>query len=182
MDAPGLVAWRSDAAEANLRMGRPLQARKLAEEQLARCTGQMPRAQGVGLRLLAATEQARHRPMLLRQAADLLQNSGDLYELARTLADLAQAYQALGESRRAGMIGHRARALAEGCEAAPLRRALSQDEEWESGETAQTAVAGVPRRCSVTPSAGWRRWPRSATRTGRSPTSCTSPRARWSST
>ncbi|BCY13263.1 LuxR family transcriptional regulator [Actinoplanes sp. L3-i22] len=142
VDAPGLVAWRSDAAEANLRMGRPLQARKLAEEQLARCTGQMPRAQGVGLRLLAATEQARHRPMLLRQAADLLQNSGDLYELARTLADLAQAYQALGESRRAGMIGHRARALAEGCEAAPLRRALSQDEEWESGETAQTAVAG----------------------------------------
>ncbi|BCJ41909.1 transcriptional regulator [Actinoplanes ianthinogenes] len=145
VDAPGLVAWRSDAAEAYLRMGRPLQARKLAEEQLNRCTGQMPRARGVGLRLLAATEQPRHRPMLLRQAADLLQNSGDLYELARTLTDLAQAYHALGESRRAGMIGHRARALAEGCAAVPLRRALSQEAEWDSGEqaTPATAVGGA---------------------------------------
>ncbi|GAA2677315.1 helix-turn-helix transcriptional regulator [Actinoplanes palleronii] len=143
LDAPGLVAWRSDAAEANLRMGRPLQARKLVEEQLARCTGPMPRARGIGLRLLAATEQARHRPMLLRQAADLLQTSGDRYELAHALADLAQAYQALGESRRAGMITHRARALAEGCEAAPLRRALAPDEAGESGEPAP-AVVPVP--------------------------------------
>ncbi|GAA4590459.1 DNA-binding CsgD family transcriptional regulator [Actinoplanes octamycinicus] len=141
VDAPGLVAWRSDAAEAYLRMGRPLQARKLTEEQLNRCTDKMPRARGVGLRLLAATEQPRHRPMLLRQAADLLQNSGDLYELARTLTDLAQAYNALGESRRAGMIGHRARALAEGCAAVPLRRALSQDADWDAAEPAVPATA-----------------------------------------
>ncbi|GAB2608830.1 LuxR family transcriptional regulator [Paractinoplanes abujensis] len=143
VDAPGLVAWRSDAAETYLRMGRPGQARRLAEEQLNRCTKEMPRAQGVGLRLLAATGQLRHRPMLLRQAADLLQNSGDLYELSRTLVDLAQAYHALGESRRAGMIGHRARTLAEQCEATPLRRALSQDEELDTtGDPAAPEVAG----------------------------------------
>jgi DNA-binding CsgD family transcriptional regulator len=141
VDAPGLVAWRADAAEAYLRMDRPLQARKHAEAHLERCTDQMPRARGVGLRLLAGTEQLRHQPMVLRQSADLLQRSGDQYELARTLADLAQAYNSLGESRRAGVIGHRARSLADACEAAPLSRALSralgQGDDWEPGVPAE---------------------------------------------
>ena len=112
LDAPGLVAWRTDAAEALLRMGRPDQARRLIEDQLGRCGKDMPRVHGSALRLLAATSQLRHRPMLLRQAADLLQSGADRYEHSRVLVDLTEAYHALGESRRAGMIGRRARALA----------------------------------------------------------------------
>ncbi|ROP31334.1 regulatory LuxR family protein [Couchioplanes caeruleus] len=143
-DAPGLVAWRSDAAEAYLRMDRPSQARKLVETHLEKCTGQMTRARGVALRLLAATEQMRHRPMLLRQSADLLQRSGDQYELARTLADLAQAYLAVGESRRAGAIGQRARALADSCAAVPLIRALGLDDDEEFGVPAEALAPEDP--------------------------------------
>jgi DNA-binding CsgD family transcriptional regulator len=144
LDAPGLVAWRTDAAEACLRMGRPGQARRLVEDQLGRCGKDMPRVHGAALRLLAATSQLRHRPMLLRQAADLLQTGGDRFELARALVDLTEAYHALGESRRAGMTGRRARALAEECGAQPLLRTLSRDIGWDDSETAtQPAGTGV---------------------------------------
>lgn len=144
LDAPGLVAWRTDAAEALLRMGRPDQARRLIEDQLGRCGKDMPRVHGSALRLLAATSQLRHRPMLLRQAADLLQSGADRYEHSRVLVDLTEAYHALGESRRAGMIGRRARALAEECDAQPLLRRLSRDIGWDDKETAaaQPSVTG----------------------------------------
>ncbi|MBL7260313.1 helix-turn-helix transcriptional regulator [Paractinoplanes lichenicola] len=131
VDAPGLVNWRADAAEAYLRMDRPQQARKLVEMQLERCTDQMPRARGVGLRLLAATELQRHQPMLLRRSADLLQSAGDQFELARTLAALAESYVALGESRRAKSITQRARALADACAAEPLSRLLGDGDDLD---------------------------------------------------
>lgn len=139
LDAPGMVAWRTDAAETLLRMGRPGQARRLTEDQLGRCGKGMPRVHGAALRLLAATSQLRHRPMLLRQAADLQQTGGDRFEHTRVLVDLTEAYHALGESRRAGMIGRRARALAEECDAQPLLRTLSRDIGWDDTETAAPA-------------------------------------------
>ncbi|GII78793.1 LuxR family transcriptional regulator [Sphaerisporangium rufum] len=134
IDVPWLIPWRAEAAEACLRLGRPDQARRLAEEQIRRCGGSAPRVHGIAMRLLAATGEARHRPMLLRQAGDLLQSSGDRYELARVLADLTEAFHALGEYRRAGMIGGRARAVAQECHAEPLARALARG--------ADTAAAG----------------------------------------
>ncbi|GAA5071921.1 DNA-binding CsgD family transcriptional regulator [Thermocatellispora tengchongensis] len=125
LDVPGLVPWRAGAAETLLRMGRHRQARRLIEDQLARCSG-APRVQGMTLRLRAAAGEPRHRAAPLRQAADLLQSSGgDRYELARVLADLSAALQEAGESRRAGMIARRARALAEECAAEPLTRTLA---------------------------------------------------------
>ncbi|GII82577.1 hypothetical protein Ssi03_05670 [Sphaerisporangium siamense] len=139
LDVPWLIPWRAEVAEACLRLGRPDQARRLAEEQIRRCGAGAPRVHGIAMRLLAATSEPRHRPMLLRQAGDLLQSGGDRYELARVLADLTEAFHALGEYRRAGMIGGRARAVAQECHADPLHRSLAR--EGEAG--AATAAAGA---------------------------------------
>ncbi|GAB3823518.1 AAA family ATPase [Dactylosporangium cerinum] len=116
LDSPGLIAWRLDVAEAYLAMGSTEQATKLIEEQLDRST-ELPRVCGIAMRLFASTSLLRHRPMFLRQSGDLLQNCGDRYELARTLAALTDTYEALGESRRAGLISRRARGLAQECRA-----------------------------------------------------------------
>ncbi|MFG1675386.1 AAA family ATPase [Micromonospora sp. NPDC049282] len=134
LDVPGLIPWRTDAAEALLRMGRPGPARKLVDEQLARCGKDAPRVHGMAMRLLAATSELRHRPMFLRQAVDLQSGGGDEYELARALADLTEAYHVLGESRRAGMIARRARALAEKAQAQPLLKILTRGGGWDESE------------------------------------------------
>ncbi|WP_433256957.1 AAA family ATPase [Streptosporangium sp. CA-135522] len=138
LDVPGLVAWRIDAAEACLRLGRQEQARELVEEQIRRCGPATPRAHGMAVRLLAATGKARHRPMLLRQAMELLRAGGDRYELARVLFDLVKSYHALGEYRRAAMIADRARSMARECQAGPLSQALS----WDGKEAGGDANAG----------------------------------------
>jgi DNA-binding CsgD family transcriptional regulator len=114
LDMAGFVAWRIDAAEAYLMVRRTERARQLLEEQLELCGGQ-PRIEGTALRLLAATQPLRQRPVLLRHAADLLQSCGDRYQLALALSALAMAYEAVNEHRRARVIGHRARSLAEEC-------------------------------------------------------------------
>lgn len=145
LDVPGLVPWRTDAAEALLRMGRPDKARKLVEEQLNRCGKNNTRVQGIATRLLAATSQLRHRPTLLRQAVDL-QNGGDKYEMARALVDLTEAYQVLGEPRRAGVIARRARALAERVEAQPLLKSLNPElgrEEREGSAPSPSLAVGT---------------------------------------
>jgi DNA-binding CsgD family transcriptional regulator len=129
LDMPGLISWRTEAAEVLLLMGERDQARKLMEDQLGRCGSAYPRAYGAALRVLAGTYDLRQRPGVLRRAADVLQGSGDRYELARTLTDLTEAYRALGELRRARMIGRLAWTLAQECGAEPLSRALALDHE-----------------------------------------------------
>ncbi|MFI6739569.1 AAA family ATPase [Nonomuraea sp. NPDC050451] len=127
MDTPGFIAWRADAAEALIRMGEHDEARALVEEQLSRCGPMASRTQGIALRLLAATSELRHRPMLLRQSTDRLQACGDRYELARSLFDLTEAFHSVGEFRRAGIIASRTRILAQECGAQPLSQALAGD-------------------------------------------------------
>jgi DNA-binding CsgD family transcriptional regulator len=143
MDVAGLVPWRAEAAEVYLRMGKLDEARRLAEDQITRCGRELPRVHGMALRTLALAGQSRHRPMLLRQAADLLQSGGDRYELARALVELTEAYLSIGESRRAGTIGRRARAVAEECQAAPLARSLSRDADWADAEGAQAPASSA---------------------------------------
>lgn len=164
LDVPWLIPWRAEAAEACLRLGRPDQARRLAEEQIRRCGPNAPRVHGIAMRLLAATSEPRHRPMLLRQAGDLLQSGGDRYELARVLVDLTEAFHALGEYRRAGMIGGRARAVAQECHADPLNRSLARDGDGSSvataGSTAEAAdvtaiLSDAERRVAVLAAAGY---------------------------
>jgi DNA-binding CsgD family transcriptional regulator len=128
LDVPGLIAWRNDAAEALVRMGRRDQARKLIEEQLGLCRQRTsPRTYGCSLRILAMTQNPRQQPVLLRQAIDILQASGDRHELARALTDLAMAYHALGQPQRARVIGRQAWTIALECGAEPLSRQLSAD-------------------------------------------------------
>ncbi|MEW9534558.1 AAA family ATPase [Microbispora sp. NPDC049125] len=140
IDVPGLISWRTDAAAACLRLGQHGKARRLAEEQLSRCGGS--RTQGIALRLLAATSELRQRPALLRQAVDVLQANGDRYELARTLLDLTEAYNALGEYKRARMMGRRAWAGAQECQAEPLSRLLSPDRGRDEAEERAESRAG----------------------------------------
>ncbi|WP_157251798.1 helix-turn-helix transcriptional regulator [Nonomuraea typhae] len=131
MDVPGFIPWRVDAAEALIQLGQPEEARRLIDDQLTRCRGRSNRVHGIALRVLASVSEPRTRPMLLRQSSDLLQSCGDRYELARALSDLTEAYHAKGEARRAGMLGRRARVLAEACHAAPLSRALARGRRTE---------------------------------------------------
>ena len=128
LDVPGLIAWRNDAAEALVRLGRPDQARKMIEEQLGLCRQRTsPRTYGCALRILATTQTPRQQPVLLRQAIDILQASGDRHELARALTDLALSYHALGQPQRARVIGRQAWTIAVECGAEPLSRQLSAD-------------------------------------------------------
>ncbi|NLU78458.1 helix-turn-helix domain-containing protein [Micromonospora sp. HNM0581] len=135
MDTPGLVPWRVDAAETLLRMNSPEQAQQLVAEQLNRCGDGQPRVRAMALRLYAACGELRHRPMFLRQSADL-HNGGDDYELARTLVDLTEALRALGESRRVRLIARRARATAEKVGALPLLNGLKMEAGWDEEESA----------------------------------------------
>ncbi|WP_031170323.1 helix-turn-helix transcriptional regulator [Streptosporangium roseum] len=158
LDVPGLVAWRTDAAEACLRLGRPEQARQLAEEQLRRCGPATPRPHGIAMRLMAATGNARQRTTLLRQAVELLQSAGDRYELSRALSDLVKVYQDLGEYRRAGMIAGRAQAVARECGVGSVSRAIPRD--GNGGAATPPAEPGAvlsdaERRVAVLAAAGY---------------------------
>lgn len=141
LDTPGLIAWRVDAADALLLMGERDSARALLEEHLTRCGRGTRRTQGAALRLIAASMEPRQRPAVLRKAAEILETAGDRYELARALTDLALAYYALGEPRRASMIGRRAWGLATECGATPLIGALAT----ASGTDLSLSATGADR-------------------------------------
>ncbi|MEU4575420.1 AAA family ATPase [Nonomuraea sp. NPDC023979] len=145
LDSAEFIAWRLDAAQALIALGETDEARLLVEEQLARAAGSR-RVQGMALRVLAATAEKRHRVMLLRQSAELLRDGGDTYELARSMTGLAEAYHAVGEFRRAAVMGRRARVLAHECQAGALSRALP-DGAWEAGEAgARPVLSDAERR------------------------------------
>ncbi|MEU9889601.1 AAA family ATPase [Sphaerisporangium sp. NPDC051011] len=126
LDTPGLIPWRADAGEACLRMGHVEEARELIEAQLGLCGADARRGRGIALRLQAAVSEPARRPALLRQSTEYLQMAGDRYELARALFDLVEAYDALGEYRRARTIAGRAQAAARECRAEPMISALSR--------------------------------------------------------
>lgn len=123
LDVPALIPWRSDAAEVLLRLGDQPAARTLAREQCDRGGPHHPWARGSATRVLAATYAPPRRAALLREAVNLLQRSGDRYELARALTSLAETYQTLGDLPRARSVGLRARTLAGECQAGPLGQA-----------------------------------------------------------
>jgi DNA-binding CsgD family transcriptional regulator len=115
LDLPGLVPWRVKAAEAQLALGDDLKARELARAQLEPADNRFPRTRGISLRVLAVTSPPAKRIALLRESAEILQDSGARLELARTLAELSNAHQALGEHGRAQRAARQAWTLAERC-------------------------------------------------------------------
>ncbi|GAA4076273.1 AAA family ATPase [Nonomuraea soli] len=159
MDTCGFIAWRPDAAEALLALGSPDEARELAEAQLERSGAGSERTDGMALRMLAVTSEPRQRPVFLRQAVEYVQASGDRYELARVLLELTEAYHAVGEFRRAGVIAGRARALAQECGARPLSRLLAVDDvhagEGDQPGRAVAILSDAERRVAGLATAGY---------------------------
>jgi DNA-binding CsgD family transcriptional regulator len=125
MDLPTLVPWRSEAARALVQLDRRDEARQLVLEQLSLVDKRSARTRGISLRALAAaTSDLRQRPQILREAVDLLQASGDRFELSRALADISQSYQALGEAKHARATMRRAYYISTACGALATTQAL----------------------------------------------------------
>ncbi|MEF9908087.1 helix-turn-helix transcriptional regulator [Streptomyces sp. P9-A2] len=147
LDLPGIVPWRTSAAEAWLLQGNRDQAKRLVKEQLSLPGPEDTVSRALALRLMAVFSSLGQRPRLLTEAADILEAGGATYELARTLADLGRAYHALGKHRRARVIIRRAWRVAHLCQAEPLCRELLPDTgvetELPEDEERATAVASL---------------------------------------
>ncbi|MFJ6130407.1 AAA family ATPase [Streptomyces griseoviridis] len=116
IDTPALAPWRVGAAEAWLRMGGGDQAASLIEEHLLQFkTAGLPRARGIALRCLAAVRNVGDRPAILERALGEVQRGDDRYESSRVLADLSEAYRALGNGTKARTAARRARRIGKSC-------------------------------------------------------------------
>jgi ATP/maltotriose-dependent transcriptional regulator MalT len=116
-----LPAWRSSAAVALAARGERDEALRLAREELELArVWETPRTIGVALRALGLVEPNETRLDLLRQAADLLEESPARLELAHTLADLGAALALSGRSAQARSPLERAMDLAHACGANAL--------------------------------------------------------------
>jgi DNA-binding CsgD family transcriptional regulator len=146
LDMARLAPWRVGAAAAWLRLGNSEQAKQLLREQLSGPCGCSAHDRGLSLRILAAAGPPNRRPLLLAESAELLENCGDCYEQARALADLAEAFQQLGETRRARVVFRRAARLANLSRSESLRRELMPlddgEGEGEGGTDATAAASG----------------------------------------
>jgi DNA-binding CsgD family transcriptional regulator len=140
VDLPVLVPWRTDLAEANLRLGRPNVARELVAEQMA-LPGTDRCIDGVALRVLAAASEPAQRAPLLLDAVRLLRETGDRMALARAMADLAVELERLGEHELAGEL---ARGAAEETSAIILGPAGDWVPDARHGEPADAVERGHP--------------------------------------
>ncbi len=127
MDLPSFVPWRVDTAQACLRAGDEVTAKRIVEEQLELVSPDHHRARGLTLRVLAAVNPVRARPRILREALGELQLAGDRLESARVLADSSRVQHLLGNLDRARKFAKRARLLAEQCGADSLSRSILPD-------------------------------------------------------
>ncbi|HEY0499399.1 MAG TPA: LuxR C-terminal-related transcriptional regulator [Kutzneria sp.] len=110
LDLPVLLDWRTGAAQARLKLGRPDLAASLVQELLKMPGADLPGVRGPALRVLAATKrQPRERLALLSEAARLLADqSGSRLELSQALHDLSQAHRTLGETSQARTLAEQA--------------------------------------------------------------------------
>ncbi|MFJ6482929.1 AAA family ATPase [Streptomyces sp. NPDC091682] len=164
-DVPILMPWRSDLAEAYLRLARPEVARELVARQMERPGAQGAFIRGISIRVQAAASEISQRPKLLKKAVDLLQSSGNRLELVRALADLSRAHHTLGDFGQARTVGRRAVQEAKLCHrdavSMQLLRGLSGDafvsakEETEVKEDdASTALSDAERRVATLAAVG----------------------------
>ncbi|MFC8079304.1 LuxR C-terminal-related transcriptional regulator [Streptomyces sp. NPDC057307] len=145
MDRPALVPWRLDAAEAWLALGDRRRAAELITGQSEAYETSTHRVRGMTLRLRAALSAQHHRIRLLRQAVGELHWSGDGYELARALADLAKAYEEAGDEAKGRMTKRRAWRLAKERSAEPLCALILPGFELGSDELAAEEEAALER-------------------------------------
>ncbi|MFE7558089.1 AAA family ATPase [Kitasatospora sp. NPDC057500] len=124
LDGAGVVPWRTQAADAWLRLDNRDRAWRLIHEQLSRADADLPHNRGPALRLLAAAGPAGRRGPLLTEAVDLTEASGDRYEQVRVLTDLSRVHQGAGNRRRARLLLRQALHVAGMCGLKPLTREL----------------------------------------------------------
>jgi DNA-binding CsgD family transcriptional regulator len=86
---PSYVAWRSEAALAELALGEAEQARRLTGEELElACAYGTPRVVGIAKRAAGMTAGGEQGEVLLREALEAFEHGNAELERARTLADL----------------------------------------------------------------------------------------------
>lgn len=124
LDRPRVLPWRTDAAEALLRLGETHQAERFIADQLAGCDGKDPWVRGSSLRIRAQLREPKERHALLGKAIEELHKSGDRYELALALADFGQVLKETGDPGRSAMVNRRAWHLAQLCGADALRERI----------------------------------------------------------
>ncbi|MFJ7590999.1 AAA family ATPase [Streptomyces sp. NPDC097617] len=120
LDRPRVLPWRTDAAEALVRLGETHQAERFLADQLTTHDAADPWVRGMSLRLRASLREPKERQAMLARAVDELQRSGDRYELARAMGDFGQVLREVGEPVRAAMVERRAWHLGRECGAHAL--------------------------------------------------------------
>ncbi|MFJ6199911.1 AAA family ATPase [Micromonospora sp. NPDC092111] len=136
LDLPTLLPWRGDLAQVYLRSGRPEMARGMVTEQLGRPGAGNARTRGISLRLLGSALDVKQRVNTLRQAANLLQESGDRYQLFLALAALSSAHYGRGEFNTSRVVARSAMQLAKDIQAQALCRRLLPGGDAAGGEEA----------------------------------------------
>lgn len=89
-DHPALIPWRTDIAEAHLRLGNIATARDLAYQQLDLSARTDADTQGRCRRIIALADGPAGQSDALGRAAECFEKSGDRLEHARTLATLSR--------------------------------------------------------------------------------------------
>ncbi|NLU79128.1 helix-turn-helix domain-containing protein [Micromonospora sp. HNM0581] len=136
MDLPTLLPWRGDLAQVYLRSGRPDMAREMVTEQLSRPGADNARTRGISLRLLGSALDVKQQVNTLRQAANLLQESGDRFQLALALAALSSAHYGRGEFNTSRVVARSAKQLAKDIQAQALCRRLLPSGDAAGGDEA----------------------------------------------
>jgi DNA-binding CsgD family transcriptional regulator len=138
---PGLVAWRSQAALAHLRLGEHEEARRLADEDLALAqVWGAPRALSTALRVRGLVEGGREGLAWLEEAVDVVADSPARLAHARARTELGAALHRANRRSEAREQLRRALELATRCGAAPLA---------ERAETELRATGARPRRIAL---------------------------------
>ncbi|MFE5654998.1 AAA family ATPase [Streptomyces sp. NPDC056517] len=136
LDHANFVPWRSDLAEAWLRLDDARSAKGVLDEQLTLANVDNKRVRGRTLRITAATLKQPARASMLRDAVKVLLDSGDRLELALALADSSDAELECGHFAEFRLISHQAKRMAKMCGAEPLYwRLQNSGSAEEPGET-----------------------------------------------
>jgi DNA-binding CsgD family transcriptional regulator len=140
IENPAFAPWRSEAALALLRLGRPQEARELAHEELefSQRWG-TARTIGISLRALGLVEGGRTGERLLREAVDVLADSPARLEYARALVDLGAALRRGNSRSEARQLLRQGVELAHGCGATTLV-ARANEELAATGAHARTIL------------------------------------------
>jgi DNA-binding NarL/FixJ family response regulator len=161
IDRPAFLPWRSDAAQALVRLGKTQQAERLVLHQLTLPDARRPWVRGLSLHQRALTVSApRQRITLLEQAVDELHRSGDRLATARAMAALGQSLHTDGSApTKSTATSRSAWNLAKECGAtalcleilpdAPLGETLQDRLPPSDGERRETRLSSSEQRVAT---------------------------------